>query len=439
MIANFSNRYTKNQISVALSFALFIVYACPVLANVVTGQLIFIPLPSADTVPAALLPVSLLRNGNLYLDEYSAFFRDNYGAGSYFVRLAQGHIVSNYPIVAAVMAVPVYVLPVWAGWVNQPVNCFYAARIAAAMLTALAMGIFLLTCLEWLTLWKAIALTLALGLGTSIWTTASQALWQHTASLPLLCCALLFLVRGQQDDRLVPWSGFLLSAATVARYNNVTTFAALALFVLYRHRRRLPAFGALAMLPILALLVYNYFVFGYPFELSYGAAVTSGWTETWWRGFAGLLVSPAKGLFVFSPFLLLAFIGSVRSFWQPGSLHFHLVLAVWCFVLVMSFWWGWYGGWSYGNRMLTDSLPLWGLILIPICDKLSGRGWLLFGMATLFAVGVQSLGLFDYGVNWHILYDKGTTSELWLWDVKHSPILFYAYHYAHRLLAFLQG
>jgi hypothetical protein len=295
------------------------------------------------------------------------------------------------------------------------------------------MALFLLIALEWTAPRKAIALTLALALGTSAWTTASQGLWQHTASLPLLCGALWLLVRGEQNDRLVPWAGLLISLATVARYNNATTAVVLALFVLIRYRERFLAFALLAALPLLALLAYNQVIFGSPFDLGYGAAA-SGWTGVWWQGVVGLLISPAKGLFVFSPFLLLAAVGSIRSLRQPRSLRFYIAIAGWLFVFVMGKMWGWYGGWSYGNRMLTDSLPLWGVLMIAECERLSRRGWLWFGLATGFAITVHSLGLFDYGVNWHNTYDQGGAAQGWLWDIKHSPILFYAYHYMHRLV-----
>ena len=426
--------WRKEPVGIAVISVLLVAYLFPTLFDLAINRPIFAPLLSADTIPACLLPVSLLREGNLYLDEYRDFIQTNWGTRAYFVRISNGHLVSTYPVLAAILAVPVYALPVWAGWINEPKDTYYAARIAAGILTTLAMALFYWLCVEWMTPWKAAVLTLALGLGSGMWTTVSQGLWQHTASIPFLCGALWLLVRGEQNDRIVPWAGLLLSTATIARYNNVTTLAILAFFVLMRHRRRFIPFVLLAELPLLWLLFYNALILGSPFDLSYGAGVATGWTAIWWQGLAGLLVSPAKGLLVFSPFLLLALIESARSVRRLGTLFFYVALASWIFTLVMSSWWGWYGGWSYGNRMLTDTLPLWGLLMIPVCNRLSRRGWIVFGIGVAFAVSTHALGLLDYGVNWHKTYDVGLSSQDWIWDVRHSPILFYTYHYAHRVL-----
>jgi len=427
----------RKEIGAAVVCVLLVAYLFPTLFNLATDRPVFAPLPSADTVPACLLPVSLLRDGDLYLDEYRDFIHANWGERAYFVRMSNGHLVSTYPVLAPILAVPIYALPDWAGLIDSPEDTYYVARIAAAVLTTLAMALFYWLCVELVAPWKAAAVTLALGLGTGMWTTVSQGLWQHTAGIPFLCGALWLLVRAEQNDRTVPWAGFLLSVAAVARYNNIVILAILAFFVMIRHWRRFIAFILLAGVPLLCLLCYNTLMFDSPFNLSYGAGVTTGWTTIWWQGLSGLLVSPAKGFFVFSPFLLLALVESIRSIRRLGTLPFHVAVASWVFTLVVSRWWGWYGGWSYGNRMLTDTLPLWGLLLILACDRMSWRGWIVFGVAVVFAVIAHALGLLDYGANWHKAYDVGGFEQGWLWDVKHSPILFYAYHYAHRALRLL--
>ena len=81
-------------------------------------------------------------------------------------------------------------------------------------------------------------------------------------------------------------------------------------------------------------------MYGSPLDLGYGTGVTRGWTAIWWQGLSGLLISPAKGLLVFSPFLVLALVQSIRSARQPHSLYAHVGLAAWVFALIMSGWWG---------------------------------------------------------------------------------------------------
>jgi len=261
-------------------------------------------------------------------------------------------------------------------------------------------------------------------------------LWQHTGSVLLLCGALLCLVRGERNVRLVPWAGLLLSAATVARYNNATTALLLAAYVFIHHRRSAAAFLTAAAFPVGALLAYNVAVFSAPLELGYGAGVGAGWIEVWWQGVLGLLLSPAKGFFVFSPFLLLALPAAAQAVTSRArwTLLTYVTLACVIFTLVMGVWWGWYGGVSYGTRMLTDIVPLWGLLLIPACRRFTARGWIVFGALAAVSASIQSLGLPDYGAYWHRLFDTPQHWDTWMWDVPNSPIPFYVVRYASRLL-----
>ena len=194
------------------------------------------------------------------------------------------------------------------------------------------------------------------------------------------------------------------------------------------------AYLSLAALPICAVLAYNVAVFGAPLETGYGESARSDWTETWWHGFAGLLVSPAAGLLVFSPFLVVPIIESVRVLRYPRTLPFACSLAFWTFAAMMGSWWGWAGGWSYGNRMLTDVVPLLAVLSLrpwqarrPLVDGV------LLVTATL-AIGFHAVGLLDYGWNWHQAHRDAGYDQAWLWDPGRSPIVFYAARYGDLLM-----
>lgn len=240
---------TRQQAFIAVIIILAISYLSPVLFDLIVGEQTFIPLPSADTLPACLLPISLLKDGDFFLDEYAGWIQDNWGENPYFVRVINNHIVSAYPVVTAILSIPVYALPVWAGWSSQPEQAFYIARISAGLLATLAMTIFYQICADRLDAPRSVLLTLALGLGSGMWTTVSQGLWQHTASIPFLFCAMWVLMRSEHHPRCVPWVGFLLSMATIARYNNVTTAILLSVYVLFHCRTNRTAFLLLAAIP----------------------------------------------------------------------------------------------------------------------------------------------------------------------------------------------
>ena len=99
---------------------------------------------------------------------------------------------------------------------------------------------------------------------------------------------------------------------------------------------------------------------------------------------AGVLVGVRKGLFFWSPALLLgvaglfAMRGRLRDFRSPSL----AVLAVTTWLIAS--WWDWQFGGSYGHRGFTDLLALFALPLAALYDRAAGRQ-ALRAAVTLFA------------------------------------------------------
>ena len=119
----------------------------------------------------------------------------------YYVTMVDGHYVSHYPIGPAFVALP-FTMPQmlfldWArpGWETSDPKWFdtIAKRSAAAITTLAALA--LLAVLRKLGLGRVAWLAaLAAALGSNLWCTASQSLWQHGPAalmLTLLCAAAL--------------------------------------------------------------------------------------------------------------------------------------------------------------------------------------------------------------------------------------------------------
>jgi hypothetical protein len=141
---------------------------------------------AGDSIPTRRLPFSLLREGNLNLDEFT-WERNLRGDLPYFVHYHDGHIYSVTTVATALVVTPLYVLPAW--WLSHrglayddvPARVLEVVmeRIAAAIITALSAAALFLTLCRLTTRRWAIALTLIYGLGTSTWSISSQALWNH--------------------------------------------------------------------------------------------------------------------------------------------------------------------------------------------------------------------------------------------------------------------
>src|SRR5258708_152540 len=115
------------------------------------------------------------------------------------------------------------------------------------------------------------------------------------------------------------------------------------------------------------------------------------------NGVAGLLVSPPRGLFVFSPFLLLV-PAALRHGLRDRATR-TLTLAIGAAALAQILFYAkadWRAGYSWGPRWLTDLLPFLVWLLPPGLAALRGARRRAFVFATGPSVAIQALGAFWY-------------------------------------------
>jgi hypothetical protein len=149
-------------------------------------------------------------------------------------------------------------------------------------------------------MWTAVVFAL----GTSVWST-SQALWQHPAAVLVYAAALLCMVRAEADERWAGRAGLPLALAVAARYADIALVTVLAIGVAVRWPRRIPHLVAWAAPVAVLVLAYHWACFGSPLR----QGLTPRFSAPWGEGHLGLLVSPGKGLFVFTPIALIAVAG----------------------------------------------------------------------------------------------------------------------------------
>jgi hypothetical protein len=196
----------------------------------------------------------------------------------------------------------------------------------------------------------------------------------------------------------------------------------LSVAVAIRWPRRILLF-VLCAAPVAALvLAYNAWAFGSPLAHGFSGSA-SRFSETWGVGQAGLLVSPGRGLFVFTPVAAMALLGLVRSFrlgerWLASSLG----VAALAHLVFVGKWGEWHGGESWGPRLLTDALPVLFLFLPEGMEALPR----LTALLGAFSIAVQALGAFAYDYRWERLYQRPDGDKTAaLWDPERAPILFY--------------
>jgi len=364
---------------------------------------------SGDSIPARFLPFALLQHGTLYLDPVLDQARvDRELPGAYWIRpLANGHFASQYPVVTPLLVAPLYLPAV--GWLalHEPSDlrlarvAYVMEKLAASAVAALGVAWLYLLLARRVSRPTSIAVTLAIAFGTTTWVTSSQALWQHGIGELAMVGALWFA--STRDPSTIDALGCGLMCGILAANRPPDALLALpiGLLLMLRRPRQAWAVGLGGLGPVLAVLGYNLAAFqriagGYAAVLDAGFMSRSGRLE----GIAGMLFSPTKGLFVFSPFLLAAPLALRRRPPEGRGLDLACAGAIALLVVGQSSA-DWRGGMSYGPRFLTDALPCFAWLLAPVVEAagpaLRRTLLVLVAIAVLFqAIGaVYYAGLSD--------------------------------------------
>jgi hypothetical protein len=401
------------------------------------------PISAGDCFPARFLPFAILEHGSLYLDSVLEATGQGHPAPYWIIASRDDRRASMYPVVTPLLVTPVYI-PAWLyvkyrGWTQQRLSDLGAPmeKLAASLVASCTAGLLFLVLRRRMSRRKALLLAAAFALGTNTWMTGSQGLWQHGTGELFATLALLAMTVGSAASppswSRIALAGFLTGLLPANRPPDLALAAGFGIYALFWARKRAPVFVLAAAVPAALTLLYNHWMFN---NLSggygvIGAAQASFFQGSMLVGIAGLLVSPGKGLFVFSPFLLFLPVLFRRTLAAtPESppeerSHRTLTLCLAGAVILQILLYAradWRAGFSWGPRFLTDMLPLLIWMLAPIVESLTQRPRRLFVAAVLFSVLVQAVGAFYYqGRSDILIYQGPGNPALLAWRPSHTP------------------
>ncbi|MCU1348146.1 MAG: hypothetical protein JWO56_1176, partial [Acidobacteria bacterium] len=342
---------------------------------------------AGDTYPARYLPFAIVQYHTVFFDPIARVAAQGRGSGAYWMlHRPDGHILSLYPVVLPVLIAPLYVPAVaylhFRGWTDARLD--HVARVmeklSASFLAALSAALLYLLLRRRAKTSIALLLTLAYAFGTTTWMISSQALWQHGMAELLVIAALLLLTAPCTIPRTVA-AGLLFGLLAGNRPPDIILAAALGVYGLFwvGSRGRAVLLAAASALPMLLVLLYNLHATG-NVGGGYGVIGTVRFFQhPLLPGMAGLLVSPTRGLLVFSPFLLfLALAYRYRPHLREERL---LTLAMSIAVVIQLMLYAkvdWRSGLSWGPRYMTDLLPFLFWMLVPVVAALRGVGRVCF-------------------------------------------------------------
>jgi hypothetical protein len=397
---------------------------------------------SQDTVPARVLPYEVIQRGHLDLDSLFRSWPTD-APLPFWAQRVGAHHVSSYPVAPALLAVPVYLIPILLGadmswvWLNflskLAASLFAAGSVALVYLTARELALRLQTGEA-----SAVATAIIYAVATPTWAVSSQGLWGHGPAQLGLAVALWALLRAETARGGAAVAGLAAGLMVASRPSTGLVAVVLAGFAVRRlGRPGVPFLVALAVVST-AVAAHNLSVFG---SLQGGYAelhrthaqyhgVASAWSASIWEGLLGILVSPSRGLFVYSPVLLFPAAGLIL--WlvrRRGGFLAWAAAAVGVVVGTVALFSVWWGGHSFGPRLLADILPALVLGLVPIWRAVWGSHVLRTLLVAAFTVSllVEVVGSFHFpasrDVDWNTSPKDVDFAHERLWEWRDPQLL----------------
>lgn len=372
-----------------------------------------------------LVSQALVDHGTIRLDAYQNDellgrpFADY--VNSKEIVLRNGHFYYYFPAGPSILSLPAVAAARWLGLDMRTTHNFELQRLLAALFPpAIFLVLYSLGC-AYLPGRASFLLALIFVLGSSLISTLGIALWSLNFSTLAISLSLLLLtqIAPGREPKFQPSHvrasatrsvllGLLLFIAFFARASAVAFILPALLYLLWRDWRQALRAGLTAALLLALFLAWNRLEFGTWLPDYYAVARLQVERASPLVGILGNLVSPSRGLFVFMPYLLvplvLALLTPRRLLRQPLAwlCLAWLVAQLWLVARAAS----WWGGTSFGPRLLTDALPavywLTLILLAPLfgADMPPGRGrsfaWATFLLLGGLAVFVHSYqGLFN--------------------------------------------
>jgi hypothetical protein len=387
------------------------------------------------------LALSIVREGNFDLDEYKNTDKPD----EYAVITIRGHKYSFFPIGTPILAVP----PVFGYQLINPhmyelIDAVHpvAQEVIASFIVALTAGLILSISRFSNSIGNSIIVAFIFAFCTSAWSTASRALWQHGPSMLMLAFTLYLILSSRNKPELIQYASIPLAYSFVVRPTNAISVVLLTLYVLLFQRKFFFRFLLWSLVIAIPFFWINYSIFStflspYTFPSSHSTNIgLQRFLTPSLPQFLGVLVSPSRGLFIYTPVILFSLAGMViklRKFrWSSPEkmLDFILVMIIVFHYLLVSSFWHWWGGYSIGPRLMVDVLPFLVYFLNPVVSYLTNPFKRSVPIRAVFIASILMSFLIQYhGATseamyaWNNVPTSVDLDQARLWDWSDPPFL----------------
>jgi hypothetical protein len=212
--------------------------------------------------------------------------------------------------------------------------------------------------------WIGWSVTLIYALATPHFGTHHSELWSHNVLQVFIIAALIMLVI---RDGAVSWLGAIPIAFAYATRPDSALFVALFAMVVLITSKRRAAFVLVGLAAAGVFVWWSRATFGTAFPPYYSGLQATEF-KLYPDALAGVLVSPSRGVLVYSPIVLLAIPGALATIRRPlagrglYAMSSAVVVGYWLMLGALPWWWG---GFSVGPRYFTPILPFIVVLLVP--------------------------------------------------------------------------
>lgn len=359
-----------------------------------------------DTRATLLVSQELIQRGTVRLDHHGAETLKGYG---YVIQEKDGHFYYYFPLGASLLSVPFVAVANALGYDMLDSESPMQRLLTALLLVATFLLVHSLARM-FLPVPQAMPLATLCVFGTSIASTGMTTLWSHDFAVPLATLSLLLVFRTTLEGKALAPAA--LATCLFLAYLCRPTMAVLAPTVLlylfcYRKHAAVKAVAWLAAM-LVGFSLWSRYQFGgwlpdyyLPKRLDNPEFTTALWQN---------LFGPARGLFVYSPFLAPVIVLAAVLWRSDRDYARALIIGIgWplLHLFAVSGFPHWWAGWSYGPRLMMDCLPgLFALLFLSV-GKLGGGQRLamlvLVALTGAFAIYVNTWqGLFNaYAARWN--------------------------------------
>jgi len=285
------------------------------------------------------------------------------------------HVYYKYPYGTSVLSVPFVLVYRVFGISTIDSKGRYSFQIAKSMQKTIAGILMAAVCVIFYMLSRvllprslSLLITLVASLGTQIWSTAATGLWSHTWDVVILSLACLQLLRAEKGHKIHPLMlATLLSWGFFVRPTAVLYILPLTFYIWQNFRSHFMAFFWTGAFWLGLFLLHSVTEYGQLPHYYMRAASTHVWSfHTILTGFSAQLISPARGLLVYVPSILIVayFLAANYKNLKHRRLINVSLLILALHTLLMSIQKMWWAGVSYGPRLYTDIVPIFVLLAV---------------------------------------------------------------------------